>query len=261
MMVGSRIILPVALAAMAWMTGCAGHKQARVQVPAPPAAGTQPPPAAHDDEKSTQKQRSKPSTNEETSDDATLGIPADSVPLQTETGLASWYGAPYHNRRSSNGEIYNMNAMTAAHRTLPLGSIVRVTNTKTGHVALVRITDRGPFVEGRIIDVSYAAAKRLDIWQPGVANVRVELMQTPAPVATGGHWAVQIGAFGKQKDASEFADHLARRYKTVKVAKIASPTGNWWVRVRVVDDDRKRAEALAHETETHEGSVYVVRLD
>jgi len=66
-------------------------------------------------------------------------VPAGTKPLITETGLASWYGPPYHNRRGSNGEVYNMNAMTAAHRTLPLGSVVRVTNIKTGHSALVRI--------------------------------------------------------------------------------------------------------------------------
>ena len=153
-----------------------------------------------------------------------------------------------------------MNAMTAAHRTLPLGSIVRVTNVKTGHTALVRITDRGPFVEGRILDVSYAAAKQLDIWQPGVASVKLEVMQTPTS-GTGGRWAVQIGSFGKQRDAMAMVEQLTRRYRTAKVAEIASPVGTWWVRVRVLNDDRQRAEALIHETETKEGSVYLVRLD
>ena len=75
-----------------------------------------------------------------------------------------------------------MHAMTAAHRTLPLGSIVRVTNLKTGHTALVRITDRGPFIPGRVLDLSLAAARKLDVYQPGVAEVRVEVMQTPAPI-------------------------------------------------------------------------------
>ncbi len=91
-------------------------------------------------------------------------LPAETKPILVETGLASWYGAPYHNRRGSNGEIYDMNAMTAAHRTLPLGSIVRVTNVKTGHAATVRITDRGPFIKGRIVDLSLAAAKKVDLW-------------------------------------------------------------------------------------------------
>src|SRR6202012_3196138 len=91
--------------------------------------------------------------------------------LFVETGLASWYGPPYHNRRSSNGEIYDMNSLTAAHRTLPLDSMVRVTNLKTGHSVVVRITDRGPFIRGRILDLSKAAAKKVDIFVAGVATV------------------------------------------------------------------------------------------
>ena len=154
-----------------------------------------------------------------------------------------------------------MHAMTAAHRTFPLGSIVRVTNLKSGQAALVRITDRGPFVDGRILDLSLAAAKKLDVWQPGVAEVKVEVMQAPSPLETGGRWAVQIGSFEEQKTAQELADHLARRYRTAKVLKFISPVGVWWVRVRVLDDDRKRAEEVARDTSPREGSVFLVRLD
>ncbi|MGC2195975.1 MAG: septal ring lytic transglycosylase RlpA family protein [Terriglobales bacterium] len=257
----ARIPIAVVFVSLAGLTSCAGHKQARIEVPPPPAAEPQTSPEANGQGKPAAKPGNTASESESAAEDATLSISADAVPLLTETGLASWYGAPYHNRRGSNGEIYNMHAMTAAHRTLPLGSIVRVTNVKTGHAALVRITDRGPFVEGRVIDVSYAAAQRLDIWQPGVASVKLEVMQTPASIAQGGRWAVQIGSFGSQKDASALADHLARRYHTAKVAKFASPVGDWWVRVRVLNDDRKRAEDLAHETETAKGGVYLVRLD
>ena len=175
--------------------------------------------------------------------------------------MASWYGAPYHNRAGSNGKIYNMNAMTAAHRTLPLGSIVRVTNLKTGHSALVRITDRGPFIDGRIIDLSLAAAKKVDVWRAGLAKVKLEVMETPAPLDSGGRWAVQIGSFEKQKEARDLAAHLERRYHSAKVLTFISPVGVWWVRVRVLDDDRKRAEEVAHDTSTQEGSVFLVRLD
>ena len=188
-------------------------------------------------------------------------MPADAKVLFEETGMASWYGAPYHNRRGSNGEIYNMHAMTAAHRTLPLGSIVRVTNVKTGHSGVVRITDRGPFVEGRILDLSLAAAKALDVYLPGVAKVKIEVLETPSPLETGGRWAVQIGSFSDEKGAKELADHLQRRYRTANVLKFGSPVGDWWVRVRVQNDDRERAQALARETETPEGSVFLVRLD
>jgi peptidoglycan lytic transglycosylase len=190
-----------------------------------------------------------------------LHIPANAKPLMIETGLASWYGAPYHNRRGSNGEVYNMHAMTAAHRTLPLGSIVRVTNKSTGSSALVRITDRGPFVEGRILDLSLAAAKKVDVWRAGVAEVRMEVLYTPVPLQSGGRWAVQIGAFEQEKSADKLVDHLSRRYHSAKVLTFSSPVGDWWVRVRVQDDDRKKAEEVARDTHTDQGSIFLVRLD
>ena len=90
--------------------------------------------------------------------------------------MASWYGAPYHNRRGSNGEVYNMHAMTAAHPTLAFGTRVRVTNLANGRRAVVRINDRGPFRRGRIIDVSYAAARELKMIGPGVARVRLVVL-------------------------------------------------------------------------------------
>lgn len=177
-----------------------------------------------------------------------------------EEGLASWYGPPYHNRRGSNGEIYDMHAMTAAHRTLPLNSTVRVTNVATGHTAIVRITDRGPFITGRVLDLSLAAAKQLDVWRPGVARVRIELLETPAPVESGGKWCVQIGAFQTAEDAARLKEKLQARYHTAKVLQFTGPTGEW-LRVRVSEDDKHRAESLAAETRTSEGGVFLVRLD
>ena len=202
-----------------------------------------------------------PAVADESGELAEPSIPADATAIVTETGLASWYGPPYHNRRGSNGEVYNMHAMTAAHRTFPLGSVVRVTNVKTGSTTLVRITDRGPFIPGRILDLSLAAARKLDVWQPGVAEVKVELMQSPSPFDSGGKWAVQIGGFPDEQAAAKLADHLTRRYHTAKVLKFASPAGDWWIRVRVLDDDHERATKLATETETPEGAVFLVRLD
>ena len=101
------------------------------------------------------------------------------MPIFTQTGMASWYGTVYHNRKAANGEIFDMNALTAAHRTLPLNSIVRVTNSKTGSVAILRITDRGPFVTDRVIDLSMGAAKVLDVWRPGTAMVKIEVLKPP----------------------------------------------------------------------------------
>jgi rare lipoprotein A len=228
--------------------GC-GHKQTQVAVPPPPSLPqAQPAPSAetaHTHEKGDEK----------------IEGPNGAKPIFEQTGLASWYGAPYHNRRGSNGEIYDMNAMTAAHLTLPLGSIVRVTNLKTGHSIRLRITDRGPFVEGRILDLSLAAAKALDVYLPGTAKVRLEVLDAPAALDTGGRWAVQIGSLADEKSAAELAEHLQRRYQTAKVLKFPSPTGDWWVRVRVRDDDRQRAQDFVRETQIAEAPVFLVRLD
>jgi rare lipoprotein A len=242
------------------LTGCGGPKQARVPVPSPPALPAPETPPSQPAPKTAEPQTQKAGASAGQSAEP-ISVPPDTQPLSVETGLASWYGAPYHNRRGSNGEIYDMNAMTAAHRTLPLGSIVRVTNVKTGHSALVRITDRGPFISGRILDLSLAAAKRVDVWQPGVALIRIEVLETPVPLNAGGRWAVQIGAFGDEDAANRLVDRLTHRYRTARVLRFSSPTGDWWVRVRVLDDDRQRAEEVAHNTTTTEGAIFLVRLD
>ncbi len=154
-----------------------------------------------------------------------------------------------------------MNAMTAAHRTLPLGSVVRVTNVKTGKSALVTITDRGPFIAGRILDLSLAAAKQIDVWRAGVASVRLEVMSTPATLTAQGRWAVQIGGFEREQTANHLAANLSKRYQLAKVSCFSSPIGDWWVRVRVRNDDKVRAEEVARQTEPTEGGVFLVRLD
>ena len=246
------------------LAGCSGKKQARVNPPPPPPiAKTQPPtaPAPAVTQPETKPIEGKAPPEENAQDKAVPAVPADTKPLLVETGLASWYGAPYHNRRGSNGEVYNMNAMTAAHRTLPLGSVVRVTNVKTGHSAIVRITDRGPFVGRRILDLSQAAARKVDVFQPGIAAVRLEVLQTPVPLDQGGRWAVQIGGFDEEDAARDLADHLSRRYRTARVVCFSSPVGEWWVRIRVRSDDRKRAEEVARGTQTSQGSIFLVRLD
>jgi rare lipoprotein A len=228
--------------ALFFLAGCA-HKPASVAVPAAPE------PAAAESSPTV-----APNSPE-------LEIAPDAKPILTETGIASWYGAPYHHRRGSNGEVYDMNAMTAAHRTLPLGSVVRVTNLASNQAAVVRITDRGPFVEGRIIDLSQAAAKKIGMIQKGTVEVRVEVLKTPVPLSESGRWAVQIGGFDREKQARELAAHLTRRYHTAKVLTFDSPVGAWWVRVRVKDDLRTRAEEVARNTKTSEGAIFLVRLD
>ena len=260
------VMILILLLSLVFLAACAHPKQAHVNVPPPPPPTSSPTtaPAATAQPESTPpaaNEAAAPAKAEEAADLAEPTLAPDAKPISTETGLASWYGPPYHNRRGSNGEIYNMNAMTAAHRTFALGSIVRVTNVKSGQTALVRITDRGPFIPGRVIDLSLAAARKLDVWQPGVAPVKVELMQSGAPLDAEGKWAVQIGGFSDEKAATKLADHLTRRYRTARVLRFPSPAGDWWIRVRVLDDDHERAQKLAAETTTPEGAVFVVRLD
>jgi rare lipoprotein A len=264
----------VLLITLLLLAACGHPKQARVEVPPPPPpasgdlATARKPSESSPPSSSLPARTSEPRPNDRAAntdsaepDLAEPSIPAGAVPIATETGKASWYGPPYHNRRGSNGEVYNMHAMTAAHRTLPLGSVVRVTNLKTEHSALVRITDRGPFIPGRVLDLSLAAARKLDVYQPGIAEVKVEVMETPAPLDSGGKWAVQIGSFPDEDVATEFADHLTRRYRTARVLRFASPAGGWWIRIRVLDDDRDRAQQMVAETRTSEGAVFLVRLD
>ncbi len=230
---GLQLVCLVALAFL--LAGCGGHQRAKIQMPPVPTISTSP--------------------------SVSIPIPPDAQPIYVETGMASWYGAPYHKRAAANGETYDMNQPTAAHRTLPLNSIVRVTNLATSHSVLVRITDRGPFVPDRIIDLSVAAAKAADVWRPGTARVRLDVLQAPAPLDEGGRWCVQIGGIRKEKDARKLQDKLTRRYHSAKVLAFLSPVGVWWVRVRVQDDDRRRAEELIRETEIPEGNIFLVRLD
>lgn len=233
-------LVAVALACLL-LTAC-GHKQR------PRVASLPPPPVA----------TTAPTTT--TSAAPPIVVPRNAKPIYVETGLASWYGPPYNHRKGANGEVYDMEAATAAHRTIPLNSIARVTNLANGRSVLVRITDRGPFIEGRILDLSLAAAREIDVWRPGVARVKVEVLEAPAPIDRGGRWCVQIGAFTDTDEATRLKDKLARRYHTAKVQQFAGPTGEW-IRVRVAEDDKRRAEQLANETRTPEGAVFVVRLD
>jgi rare lipoprotein A len=142
-------------------------------------------------------------------------VPAPIV--QGETGLASWYGHPYHGRRAASGEIYNMYDMTAAHRTLPFGTQVRVHNLENGLATEVRINDRGPFVEGRIIDLSYVAARAIQM--PGIARVRLEILgvSTAVPRAEPGIFSVQVGAFQDRRNAESLQQAILARYSPVNI--------------------------------------------
>jgi rare lipoprotein A len=224
--------------------GC-GKKQTQAKVPVPPpisAPGTP---------------ESKPPAGTERESPP----PRPPAPAKwTQLGIASWYVAEPAGRKTASGEPYERTALTAAHCTLPLNTLVRVTNLSTHSEAIVRINDRGPFVAGRIIDLSVAAAKALDIWRAGTAKVKLEVVEAPLPIETGGRWCVQIGAFRKQIDALGMKGMLTQRYSPSRVLEFAGSTG-YWVRVRVKDDDKSRAQELASKLRVEEGGVFLVRLD
>ncbi len=233
------------------------HKKTKPYVPPPPEPPQQ---AAPQSPKTSARTTQKPAPTRDADSDDTDATPTGPV-LFSESGLASWYGAPYHNHKASNGEVFDMHALTAAHRTLPLNSVARVTNLKTGQSATVRITDRGPFITGRILDLSLGAAKAVGVYLPGVAQVRLDVLSTPAPIHSGGRWAVQIGGFTDEGNAASLKDDLAERYPLARVQQFQSVVGSWWLRIRLPNDDKSQADRIARDTKSSEGAVFLVRLD
>lgn len=164
---------------------------------------------------------------------------------ESQTGQASWYGPDFHGKLTSNKEIYDMYDMTAAHQTLPFGTRVMVTNLENGRAATVRINDRGPFVGGRIIDLSYAAARVLGLVGPGTASVRLDVLRDASPPPGGGGWSVQAGSFISKDNASRLARELEQRgYQGVKISAYETPAQVYY-RVRVGASDEASARALA----------------
>ena len=164
--------------------------------------------------------------------------------VQGEEGIASWYGHPYHGRRAASGEIYNMYDFTAAHRTLPFGTRVRVHDLENGHDVVVRINDRGPFVEGRIIDLSYTAAQ--SIHMPGTALVRLEILglePSSSPPIEPGVFAVQVGAFKERRNADRLKGLLAQHFGPVTIQGFDRGDG-FLYRVRV---GREKTEEAARD--------------
>ncbi|MGD8739905.1 MAG: septal ring lytic transglycosylase RlpA family protein [Desulfobacterales bacterium] len=146
-----------------------------------------------------------------------------------QSGLASWYGRDFHGKKTSNGELYNMYAMTAAHKTLPLGTYVKVHNLENNRSVVVRINDRGPFVRGRVIDLSYTAAKDIGIVGPGTARVEVVALGRRTSTSGGtastyiaedyfhGKFTFQVGAFLDRRNAERQKHELALRYKNAHI--------------------------------------------
>jgi rare lipoprotein A len=175
-----------------------------------------------------------------------------------QTGVASWYGRKFHGRKTSNGEIYNMYGVTAAHKTLPLGTFVRVHNLANGKSVDVRINDRGPFVRGRVIDLSYGAAKRIGMVGPGTARVKVTALGAPKPTKGGsappgyvpidyysGNFTFQVGAFIEKTNAERLAAKLDQSYQNAHVQAFFDGRRTFY-RVRV-GYSRNLEDAVAYE--------------
>ncbi|HEY7389798.1 MAG TPA: septal ring lytic transglycosylase RlpA family protein [Bryobacteraceae bacterium] len=180
----------------------------------------------------------------------------------TEEGIASWYGHPYHGRPAADGEIYDMEKLTAAHRTFPFNTWVRVYDLDSTKTVDLRIIDRGPFVEGRILDVSHAAARQMDMIGPGTARVRVEVIRVPDVVESAG-FAVQVGAFRDEGNAERFRERMETRYGWARLLRRAGNSELWRVLVGsepTADQANKLAERIRHDSGENR-AAFVVRLD
>lgn len=154
-----------------------------------------------------------------------------------DRGIASWYGPKFHGRRTANGEVYDMEAMTAAHKTLPFGTVVEVYNRDNGRSVEVRINDRGPFIRGRVIDLSRAAAREIGLIGPGTARVEVVVVTAPG-VPQGEGYTVQVGAFKDEARAQALTRELRGQFPDVRLL-----SGAEWHRVQV---GRFKTERRAH---------------
>jgi rare lipoprotein A len=228
------------------LNGCSRHNvasRAPAPVPAPSTTTAQPGSAS-------------PASGPPPANERQPAIPGAYV----EEGVASWYGPPFNGRRTSNGEIYDMHTFTAAHRTLPFNTVVRVTNLTNGKQTEVRINDRGPFVANRVIDLSLAAAQAIEMWGPGTANVRLEILSGPNP--TKGFFGVQVGAFKVQENAERFRAEMDAAYPPATIQTYEAADGTYY-RVRVGSlPSEEAAQKLADKLkgEGRSGAV-VVRID
>ncbi len=161
-----------------------------------------------------------------------------------QTGTASWYGDEFHGRMTSSREIYDMNDLTAAHNTLPFGSSVMVTNLNNGKSVIVRINDRGPFVKNRIIDLSFAAARAIDMIGPGTAPVRIEVLRDVSPPMAALRFYVQVGSFIQRENAEALRRELSDDFASVDIATFRTAHQVYY-RVRISADSREAAETVA----------------
>jgi rare lipoprotein A len=239
------------------LLGCAAKRPIanRQPAPAPPA------PAPAETVDNAKRDTSVPPSPSSPTHPKHSKTPPTPAPVgYTEEGNASWYGNPFHGRRASNGEVYDMYKLTAAHRTLPFETMVRVTNLNNGKTTTVRITDRGPFVDNRILDLSQAAAREIESIGPGVVPVRIEVLGNVD--VTAGFFTVQVGAFHDPGNAERLRDRLSASYSPIFIQQYDSPDGAFY-RVRVGKiSGQQAAQDFGERLRNTEGfSPMVIRLD
>ncbi len=177
-------------------------------------------------------------------------------PGYTERGIASWYGEPYHGRRAANGEVYNMRDLTAAHLRFPFGTWVEVLNESNGKHVQVRITDRGPYIKGRIIDLSQRAAEDIALIGPGVAPVRLTVIKPPRN-ATVESYGVQLASFTDRARATSLRQDLLAIHPHVRIVEVNSSPRLF--RVIAGEGTKQEAEALARHLRTQGHTGFVTR--
>jgi rare lipoprotein A len=239
--------LTLALGLTLLAVGC-HHKTQQAYAPPPPPT------------RNAHKKPAPPSVTAEREPETSPGPDAvHGKPNFSETGMASWYGPSGH--RAADGSKFDGTGMTAAHKTLPLGTTVRVTNLVNNESIMVKITDRGPFSHGRIIDLSEGAAKKIDLYRMGIAKVRVDAY-TPATANAAGKWVVQAGAFKHEGDAQDLKSALIKHYSGSRVIEFKGATG-YWVRIDPPSHDHNQAEAILRWIGKPDPDVvpYLVRVD
>lgn len=236
------------IASFAIFTSACAHRSSRVALP----------PSAHPAAQATTPQKKSSS-------------PADGT---EEIGLASWYGDPYHGRRAASGEVFDKEKLTAAHRTLPFQTWVQVTNLVNGRQVDVRITDRGPFVDGRIIDLSEAAAREIDLVRAGIAQVSLHVIEPPretplpparsvlakplsAPADILKNYAVQASSFTELARAESLASRLSQSFGVVNVRPEGYPL--YWRVIVGSALSLEQAGNLAAQVAKTTGSAVVVQ--
>ena len=177
-----------------------------------------------------------------------------------EEGVASWYGVPYHGRPAADGEIYDMETMVAAHRVMPFNTWVRVTNLANGKTVDVRIIDRGPFVAGRFLDLSKAAARQIELIGPGTGQVRLEVISAPSDIPSNDFYTVQAGAFSVYANAERERAAYAERFGTAQLAVKQGSVPLWRVLVGK-EKSVQRAQQISDQLRAENKNVFVVRLD